>query len=127
MVAEPVPAGGRSDDLLSSERFADLAERPLLVPSRRPVVIATQAPERGPVAAVQPPRPEPVPPLVLIGVVMQAGGRTAVVALGATTRHLAEGQEIEGWRLERIEPDRLVLRRNGLETVVKFPVGHNRR
>ncbi len=81
------------------ERFSAIIKRPLFSPSRRP-------PPR------EPEHLEQLDSFVLEGVLISPASRTAVVEHGRppVTAHVVEGQDIEGWTVSSILPDRIVLR-----------------
>lgn len=81
-------------------------ERPLFSPTRRPPA--------KPVAVVNrpepPPTPAPPPSVVLLGIVREGGdGRAAIRQSGDKVVRVRMGDDVEGWKVERIEPRRLVL------------------
>jgi hypothetical protein len=84
--------------------FSETLTRPLFHESRKP------APE---VAAPTPETPSvEQPPLQLVGVVIVPEGRSALIRM-PRSKELVEvlvGERIEGWRLESIETDRIVLK-----------------
>jgi general secretion pathway protein N len=87
--------------------YPAIAEHPLFYPTRKPW------------APPPPPPPEPPPPVVaaapspltdyfLVGVVLSDSMRSALVRAQANKiLTLSEGQEIEGWTLKEITPERL--------------------
>lgn len=95
------------------ENFAETLARPLFMDTRRP-------PEPGaePVALEPDPQPEPPKPtpklvgMELSGIVITPASRVALVrsARGREVVRLKEGEEIDGWIVETIDPDRVVLR-----------------
>jgi hypothetical protein len=88
--------------------FSELVERPLFRQDRRPFVAeARPAPKRNPgVLASQ-------LKLVLTGVIMTPSGETAVVKDLVThkTNHVKVGQTIKGWTLDKLESDKIVLKK----------------
>jgi len=83
-------------------------DKPLFSPARRP-------PPRpaAPAARQEPPPPPPAPPsVVVLGIVSENGdGRAAIRASGAGDKvmRVRTGDDVSGWKVERIEPRRLVL------------------
>lgn len=100
-----------------------LADRPLFDPSRRPYAPPPPAPPPRPSAAPTP-APPPAPRLpklteqgwVLSGTVVgaddNAEDRIALLrsARGGAVRKVKQGEELQGWRVVRVEPGRLSLR-----------------
>ncbi len=87
--------------------FSEIARRPLFIPSRRRLPPDTE-----------PPRPSPRPRkaerhrFTLKGVVIVDDERMAVLQgrRGRTVLRVVEGEKIDGWLVEAILPDRVVLR-----------------
>jgi len=85
-----------------TERFAEIAQRPLFVPERRPQQDS------------EPPKPVPppvAPALVVQGVVLLPEGRYAVIQHGNPPKleAVAEGATVEGWRVVHIEAHRIAI------------------
>ncbi len=111
----PAGAAGGAERHPFAQRYRAIVERPLFRPWRRPV------PADRPVvrAAAEPsvPAPDPgeqsppEPDLEFLGTVRHNGRITALVALPgrAAPLRLNVGAEIEGWRVTRVEPTRLVI------------------
>jgi type II secretory pathway component PulC len=105
--------------------FSEIAARPVFIPSRRP--LPPPIPSNVPAVPPAPPQPPPAPPppvnLTLVGIMIGAEGRYAVVRAGGSqiVTTLAEGQEIGGWTVFLILPDRIVLRVASVETEITFP------
>ena len=94
-----------------AERFAEIAQRPLFLPERRPQQDNESAmPPNAPALAVQ-------------GVVLSPEGRYAVIQHGTPPKldAIAEGATIEGWHIESINAKRIALRAG--TATVEFPVG----
>lgn len=85
--------------------FSEIARRPLFIPSRRPLPPDTEPPRPGPRKAER-------HRFTLKGVVIVADERMAVLQRrrGRTALRVVEGQQIDGWLVEAIMPDRVVLR-----------------
>ena len=80
-------------------RFSAISERPLFSPSRRPVVGEKAAPT-GPGIEQR---------YRLLGLLNTGDTRRALLAEGKRRFAIAEGAMLEGWRIARIEHDRIVL------------------
>jgi hypothetical protein len=82
------------------ESFAAVTDRPLFAQSRRPPAQGSDD-SLGPWSG-----------LVLAGVVISPTGRQALILHGKpqTTAHVAEGQNVDGWVVTSILPDRIVIR-----------------
>jgi hypothetical protein len=74
--------------------YAAIVERPLFVPSRRPPPTATTSIEGR---------------YRLLGIVGAGPKRRAFVADGARRIEIGEGDAIDGWTVNEIEPDRVLL------------------
>ena len=87
--------------------FSEIARRPLFIPSRRPLPPDTEPPPPGPRKAER-------HRFTLKGVVIVGDERMAVVVnrrgRSRTVLRVVEGQQIDGWLVEAIMPDRVVLR-----------------
>jgi type II secretory pathway component PulC len=103
--AEVLPAAPSRQAMPEQERFAVIVERPLFSPSR-------QRPSAEPSGASAPSLN-----LSLFGVVISTDQRIALVELGADGDPLPvkQGDEISGWRVARIEPDRILIRQDMTE------------
>jgi hypothetical protein len=68
------------------------------------------------------PPPEAPAPLAatLIGVTITGEERAALVAAGGPPRWLRIGQELDGWRVLSIEPDRVHMRRGDEEALLRL-------
>lgn len=83
--------------------FSETLARPLFDASRRPrPKLPTSAPE---IAAAE------IPVVKLVGVVIGPDGRSALIRIPSSAGlvEVSVGERIEGWRLEAIETDRIVL------------------
>lgn len=101
-----VPAGGPQralPGLPPLDEFAEVAERTLFNPTRRPI----EPPEVDKAQIVKPSL------FTLIGILISDGERMALIRRGRAADYLQvrEGEEIDGWRVERIAPDRIVIRK----------------
>jgi general secretion pathway protein N len=95
-------------ELLPLRELAVTRDKPLFSPTRQPPPKAV-----APVARQEPPPPPPPPPsVVVLGIVSENGnGRAAIRAGGAGDKvtRVRTGDDVGGWKVERIEPRRLVL------------------
>jgi general secretion pathway protein N len=93
------------------ESYAEVMARPLFSASRRPA--PQQVAQRGSL--------EPAS-LALTGIILSSQSRTALVQEAKSPKpiRLAEGQEVQGWTVQSILPDRIVIRRGTLEQEVKL-------
>jgi hypothetical protein len=107
------------------DSFSEIDVRPVFSPSRRPLPPAPVAATHAPTApAPPPPQAAPVPAnLTLVGIITGSGEHFALirVAGSATLATVAEGQEVGGWRVHLILPDRIVVRSAATETEITFP------
>ncbi len=97
-----------------ADRFAEIAQRPLFVPERRPQLDAE----------LQKPTPAPGPPtLVVQGVVLTGDRHYAIIQHGNPPKleDLSEGAIVDGWQIESIAADRIALRAGAAH--LEFPVG----
>ncbi len=102
--------------------FSEIARRPLFIPSRRPLPPDTEPPR-------QAPRKVERRRFTLKGVVIVADERMAVLQRRRSRKVLrvVEGQQIDGWLVEAIMPDRVVLRQGetreevALRDILKAP------
>jgi len=101
--------GGRFS-LPPLQSFAAITERPLFSQSRRPPPQGTED-ASGPWSS-----------FVLTGVIISATDREALILHGRpqTIAHLHEGQDVEGWVITSIQPDRVVIRGATSEHVLKL-------
>lgn len=85
-----------------------VVERPLFTTSRRPPA----PPETRPAA---PHTPVPPPDVVVVGIVAGPSVRVALIREKKATilQHVAEGDLIDGWTIDTIQPHRVVLRQHG--------------
>lgn len=102
--------------------YPDIAGHPLFYPTRQP-----WAPPAVPVSSGPPaPAPKELPPLQnyqLSGVVISAERRIAVLKAkdGGKTVMIAEGQDLDGWKLRRITRDAAHFTAGGSVYDLKFP------
>ncbi len=88
----------------AQQHFAELVERPPFTQSRRPPQVSAE-----PVARREAPRRDLK--LTLIGVILQPDRQYALVQRPGTKEavRLARGEKIDGWQVDGILPDRVVL------------------
>ena len=86
--------------------FPAIATHPLFYPTRKPWTPPPPPPPEPPAAVVA--TPSPLTNYFLVGVVVSDSMRSALVRAQADKiLTLSEGQEIEGWTLKEITPERL--------------------
>lgn len=112
--AAEVPASGEvivnnPVELQPLQQLSATKDKPLFSPARRP-----PAKPVAPVARQEPP-PPPLPPpsVVVLGIVSENGdGHAAIRAAsrGDKVVRVRTGDDVSGWKVERIEPRRLVLK-----------------
>lgn len=92
------------------ETFAEVAERPLFSSSRRPIAAEASS------AVVQPLSAS------LAGIVISPSASSIIVMHGdpPTLMRLKEGDDLDGWSIRSIEPNRVVLRRGAEEQQLKL-------
>jgi len=102
-------------DLPPLSEFDETIERPLFHPTRRPVLSA---------ATAQPNRPPSSLPggYSLRGIVMTPAGRTALFQTQRDDEYLRvkKGEAIEGWTIDEINPDHVLVRQNDVVETWKF-------
>ncbi len=89
--------------------FADVLARPPFTETRRPPIVTAPASDTRSSA------------FILVGIVISAHERLALIEHGQPphVERLSEGQEIDGWSVEKILPDRVVLGRADARIEVK--------
>jgi hypothetical protein len=103
----PTAARPREERPLSD--FAEIVGRPLFAATRRPYVPAEAPAARAEPAPAEPSRP---PPNVrLIGIVIDAGKRRALLRTPEQPRGrwVEEGETIEGWQVRQVQADAAIL------------------
>ncbi len=96
------------------EAFSETLARPLFHASRKPAPkLATATPEAAAVDS---------PALKLVGVVIGPEGRSALVRMPSAAElvEVSVGERIDGWRLEAIETDRIVLKSGKASAVYRI-------
>jgi general secretion pathway protein N len=93
--------------------FAEVIERPLFSSSRRPTATETQQHVDQPLSAS------------LAGIVISASSSSVIVAHGdpPLLTRLKQGDELDGWSVSSIEPNRVLFRRGGEERQLKLHDG----
>lgn len=107
----PLPPLPAAFDLPPLASYAEVAERPLFSPARRKPPEAAGQDLLGKSSS-----------FVLVGIVISGSGRVALVQHGqpAEMARLGEGQAVEGWTLQSILPDRVVLQHGASEVELKL-------
>jgi hypothetical protein len=97
-------------ELQSLEELAATRERPLFSPNRRP------PPKLAAPVAVRQEQPPPAPPpsLVILGIISENGeGRAAIRSADKRPAdkvlRVRAGDDVAGWKVEKVEPRRMVL------------------
>jgi type II secretory pathway component PulC len=92
------------------ESLAEVTERPLFSSSRRPIAVDAPQSTDQPFSAT------------LAGIVISASSRTIIVSRGdpPVLTRLKEGDDLDGWLVTSIEPNRVLLRRDGVEQQLKL-------
>jgi len=116
--AAPAPAleprnGERANPLLALpplDSFAEVVNRPLFARTRRPARLPADAATQSPSG------------LALIGVILSNGESRALIAHGQPARmeRAVAGQDVDGWTVEAIRFDRVVLQRGGVRADLRF-------
>jgi hypothetical protein len=89
-------------------RYAEIVERPVFIDARRP--------EEDESAASSAPPPDLNRPLNLIGVVLVPNAAAALLRPeepNAKVLRVPQGGMVDGWRVEAVQADKVVLRKNG--------------
>ena len=106
------------------EQYGIITTRPLFIAERRPE--PPPPPEEAPPEPSAPPTPEQK--FTVCGVMMMPGGQAALLRLeepNAKTARVRVGEQIGEWRLERISPQGVVLRKG--EVMRELPLTRPRR
>lgn len=113
-VAPPRPPAARAAEaptfaMPPLSDYAEVLDRPLFSPTRRrpPAAAGTADPRSS--------------PFTLVGVVLSASGKHALIEHAQPHRldRVVEGQELDGWTVEEIRLDRVVFRRGDTRIEVK--------
>jgi hypothetical protein len=91
--------------------YAEVTERPLFSPSRQPAPPEAAQEDLGNSSA-----------FTLLGIVISEGERMALIEHGkpGVIARLKEGQAVEGWRVQTIEADRVILEHGGTQQPLKL-------
>jgi len=100
----------------------EMAVRPLFMAGRRPLPVAQAPKPRSPQVAVVPAAPPTANGIVLLGTMLSAGRRLALIRSPAspTTTLLAPGEAIGPWTIDDITLDRVRLRTGTQIVDLKF-------
>jgi type II secretory pathway component PulC len=92
------------------DSFAEVIERPLFSSSRRPSATDTPQSTDRPFSAT------------LAGIVISKKSSSIIVAQGdpSVLKRFKQGDEVDGWSIRAIEPNRVVLERRGVEQQIKL-------
>jgi general secretion pathway protein N len=107
----------------AKERYAEIVERPVFMPTRRPASAQAAAVPAAQTAKPAPAAPSPLQSYALIGVLLDGDQRIAVLkqASSPATVRVIEGDTVQGWTAAQIAADRVVFRSGSGEYVVEFP------
>lgn len=94
--------------------YKEIVDRPLFVRDRRPAVVATAEPQ----AAAPPP-----PALSLLGVMVLGDERVALLKrdTGGATLSVRKNDSVDGWAVDAIEAEAVVLRVGTARQTIGFP------
>jgi hypothetical protein len=109
--AAGLPAAKGAPALPPISAYAEVTERPLFSPSRQPAPPEAAQEDLGNSSA-----------FTLLGIVISEGERMALIEHGkpGVIARLKEGQAVEGWRLQAIEADRVILEHAGTQQPLKL-------
>lgn len=109
--AAGLPAAQSAPALPPISAYAEVTERPLFSPSRQPAPPEAAQEDLGNSSA-----------FTLLGIVISEGERMALIEHGkpGVVARLKEGQAVEGWRLQAIEADRVILEHGGTQQPLKL-------
>jgi hypothetical protein len=101
----PLPSADAAFALPPISSYAEIVERPLLSPNRRPAQTAGQD-----------------TPFTVTGIIVSPGMRSAVVTHGTPPimSRVVEGQEIDGWTVQSIRSDHIILARGTAQAELKL-------
>lgn len=112
--ASPVTANLRPGfSMRPLDAFSEVIERPLFRPDRRPAPVVVDAAKADGTSRQG---------YALLGVVIDDDMRMALLRPKGAKRTLRilEGQQIDGWTVEDVRPDRVVMRRGGVSEEVRL-------
>jgi general secretion pathway protein N len=125
-IPEPVVAPGNPLWGIPLRALSATRERPLFSPSRRPPapVVAAAPASAAPTTAIaaKPTAPEG-PPLILVGTVVSAQKRVAILFNRATRQvtQVREGEEESGWRVRLVSPRSAVVEKDMSSVTLDLP------
>jgi len=107
----PTPPPAAIKTLPAMDTFAEVTERPLFSPTRKPAPLEAVPDAGGNVNG-----------FFLTSIVVDGGQREALIQHGhpPALSRLIEGQSVEGWTVQSIEADRVVLQRAGTAQELKL-------
>lgn len=107
----PTPAPAPIKTMPAMETFAEVVQRPLFSPTRQPAPLQTTPDVGGNVNG-----------FFLTSIVVDGGQRLASIQHGRppVLSRVIEGQSVEGWTVQSIEADRVVLQRAGAAQELKL-------
>ena len=124
----PAPAPARGNPLWSIplRTLSATRERPLFSPSRRPPIpVVASAPEPAPPAPSSVAKPEApdAPPLILVGTVVSAQRRVAILFNRTTEKvtQVREGDEESGWRVRLVSRRSAVMEKDERSVTLDLP------
>ncbi len=93
-------------ELAPLEEFQEISARTLFNSTRRPIEVLAKP---LPAVVISPSR------YTVIGILISDGERMALIRRGAAGNYIRVrvGQEVDGWRVERILPDRVIIHKGG--------------
>lgn len=119
-VADPDPQAPAPEFVPAAfATFREVLDRPIFSPTRRPPRRAVT------VTAEAAPPPDPGPELELHGVVGMGSEEVALIAVGGapSLRRVAVGDEIEGWHVEEIGAEGVLLRQGARTSRLRLDYG----
>ena len=106
----PKSGGAGAFSMPPLKHFAEVLARPLFSSTRRPLPGGNS----GGIFASR-------PKFTVVGIVISKASRDALIEYGhpPRLRHVVEGQDIEGWEVQSIQIDQVVVRRLGVSVSIK--------
>ena len=107
--ADPAPSPRPGFSMPPLDSFAEVVTRPMFSETRRPPLPSGESGDARSSA------------FTLVGIIVSAGESRALIAHGQPPRleRVTEGQEIDGWTVEKVLPDRVILERADARIEVK--------
>lgn len=126
--ASPIGAPAAADEgnplwAIASQSLSATRDRPLFSPSRRtPVVVAPPSPKAITAVETKPAAPEQ-PPFTLLGTIVGAEARLALVQNRSSNAvlRLHEGEAEAGWRMLKVDLRSIVLGKGANSTTLELP------